>query len=98
MYSTMSICAPHSFAVAMLCRLFGKPENNKFSSEWLPLIDAVVNATIIDWAQILFDNLSKTIIEYRRKRSIVLRVYPPFFMSAYVMDAIFFGYEFPLMG
>jgi len=64
----------------------------------LPLIDAVVNANLMNWAQILFDNLSKAIIDYRRKWSISSRVYPPFFMSAYVMDAICFGSKFPVMG
>ena len=62
------------------------------------LLDATMNATIIDWVQILSHNLAKAIIEYRRKRSIASRVYPPFFMSTYVMDAIFFGSKFPLMG
>jgi len=47
---------------------------------------------------IFFDNLAITIIEYRRKRSVASRVYPPFFMSAYVMDAICFGSKFPIMG
>lgn len=48
MYSTTSICSPFCFVAFMLCRLFGKPDSNKFSSKWLPLIDAVINATIID--------------------------------------------------
>ena len=98
MYATAYVCSPFYFVVAMLYRLLGKPNSNKFSSEWLPLIDAVVNATIIDWAQIMSENLAKAIIEYRRKRSIASRVYPPFFMCAYVMDAICFGSKFPLMG
>lgn len=82
----------------MLCRLFGRPNSTKFSLEWLPLIEATVNATIMNWAQILFDNLAKAIMEYRRKRSPSSRVYPPFFMSAYVMDTIYFGSKFPIMG
>jgi len=82
----------------MLCRLSGKLNNIKFLSEWLLLIDANVNATVLNWAQILFDNLATTILEYRRKMIIASRVYPPFFMSTYVMDAICFGSKFPLMG
>ena len=39
MYSTGSLTSPYCFAVAMLCRLFGMPDINKFSSEWLPLIN-----------------------------------------------------------
>lgn len=77
MYTTTSICPPYSFAAAMLCRLFGRPDSTKFSPEWLPLIDAVINANIMNLAQILSDNLAKIIIEYRR-RSISSRVYPPF--------------------
>lgn len=82
----------------MLYILFGKPDSTKFSPEWLSLIEVVVNATIMNWAQILSDNLAKAIMEYRRKRSPSLRVYPPFFMSAFVMDAIYFSSKFPIMG
>lgn len=98
MYATDSLSSPFCYAAAILCRLFGKPDINKFSSEWLPLVDAVVNATIMNWAQILSDNLATAILEYRIKRSIASRVYPPFFMSAYDMDAICFGSKFPIMG
>ena len=79
MYTTASIFPPHSFATTMLCRLFGKLDSTKFSPEWLPLIDAAVNTTVMNWAQILSDNLARTIMEYRRKRSVTSRVYPPFF-------------------
>lgn len=64
----------------------------------MSLIDVAVNATVMNWAQILSDNLAKTIIKYRRKISVALRVYPPFFMSAYVMDAVCFSSKFPIMG
>ena len=57
-----------------------------------------INATVMNWAQILSNNLARTIMEYRRKRSVASRVYPPFFMSAYVMDEICFGSKFPIMG
>jgi len=52
----------------------------------------------MNWVQILSKNLAKTIIEYRRRRSIASRVYPPFLMSAYVMNAICFSSKFPIMG
>lgn len=51
MYSTTSISLPHTFLVAMLCRMFGKPDSTKFSPEWLPLIDASINENIMNWAQ-----------------------------------------------
>lgn len=98
MYSTASISPPHSFAAAMLCRIFSKPDSTKFSLEWLSLIDVIVNITIMNWAQILSNNLARMTMEYRRKRSVPSRVYPPFFMSAYVMDEIYFGSKFPVMG
>jgi len=98
MYSTTSICPPYSFVAAMLCWLFGRPNNTKFSPDWFPLIEAIINPTVIYWAQILSDNLSKTTIEYRSRRSIASRVYRPFFMSAYVMEAICFSLKFPIMG
>lgn len=89
MYSNGSLTSPYCFAAAMLCRLFGKPDINKFSSEWLPLLDAAINATIMYWAKILFDNLAIAIVNYQSKRAASQRIYPPFYLSAYVMDAIF---------
>ena len=98
MYSTGSLTSPYLFAAAMLCRLFGKPEINKFSSEWLPLLNSAVNDTIVDWAKILSDNLATTILNYWSKRTISQRIYPPFYLSAFVMDSIFYISKFPLMG
>ena len=82
MYSTGSLTSPYCFAAAMLCRLFGKPDINKFSSEWLPLLNAAVNATIVDWAKILSDNLATAIFNYRSKWTVSQRIYPPFYLSA----------------
>lgn len=98
MYSIVPISPPRSFAAAILYRIFGKPDSTKFSPQWMPLIDAAVNKTIMIWAQIFSDNLAGMIMEYRRKRSVPSRVYPPFFMSAYVMDAAYFGSKFLVMG
>lgn len=79
MYTTGSLSSPYFFAAAMLCRLFGKPDINEFSSEWLPLLDAATNATIMYWAQILSDNLASAILNYQTKRIFSRRFYPPFF-------------------
>lgn len=98
MYSTGSITSPYCFAAAMLCRLFGRPEIKFFLPEWLPLLDVAINATIMDWAKILSDNLATTILSYRSKRTISQRIYPLFYLSAYVMDAICYISKFPLMG
>ena len=98
MYSTGSLTSPYCFAAAMLCRLFGMPDINKFSSEWLPLIDVATNADIMDWAKIFSDNLYTAIINYRSKRSLSQRIYPPFYLFAYVMDSIRYVSKFPIMG
>lgn len=98
MYTTSSLSSSFCYAATMLCRLFCKPDINNFSSEWLPLVDAAVKVTIMNWPQILSHNLATAILEYKRKRSIASRVYPPFFMSGYVMDAICFRFKFPIMG
>ena len=65
--------------------------------EWLPLLNAAVNATIVDWAKILSDNLATAIFNYWSKRTISQMIYPPFYLSAYVMDSICFVSKFPLM-
>ena len=70
MYSTGSLTSPYCFAAAMLCRLFGKPDINKVLPEWLLLLNAVVNATIVDWAKILSDDLAMDIFNYRSKRTV----------------------------
>lgn len=82
----------------MMSRLFGKTDSTIFSMEWLPLIYVAVNATIINWSQILSANLEMAIREYRRKRSVSSRIFPPFFMSAYLMDVVCFCSQFPNMG
>ena len=69
MYNTGSLTSPYCFAAAMLCRIFGMPAINKFSPEWLPLLDAATNATIVDWAKILSDNLVTAIVSYGSKRA-----------------------------
>ena len=98
MYSTGSLTSPYYFAAAMLCRIFGMPDINKFSWEWLPLLDAATNATIVDWARVLSDNLATTIGNYRSKRATAQGIYPPFYLSAYIMDAICYISKFPVMG
>lgn len=80
MYSTGSLTSLYCFATVMLCILFGKPDINKFSSEWLPLLDSATNATIMDWDKILSDNLATTILNYRSKRTTTQRIYPSFLL------------------
>jgi len=98
MYNTGSLTSPYCFAAAMLCRIFGMADINKFSSEWLPLLDAATNATIVDWAKILSDNLVTTIVSYQSKRATSQRIYPHFYLFSYIMDSICYVSKFPVMG
>lgn len=98
MYPVASLVNPHNYASSMLCRLYGLLNNTKFSIEWVPLIDACVNSHIMNWATILSNNLATAISEYRQKRSTSIENLPPFYLSAYIMDAICFCTMFPIMG
>lgn len=98
MYLVDSLENPYNYAPSMLCRLYGLPNNAKFSIEWILLIDACVNSHIMKWATILSDNLAIAIFEYRQKRSSSTNNPPPFYLSAYIMDAIYFYTKFPIMG
>ena len=62
------------------------------------MIDAIVNSSILNWENILSDNLAKNIMEYRSKRSVSSREIHPLYMSAYIMDAICFSSIFLTMG
>ena len=97
-YPIAQIPSPYCYVVGMLCRLFSKLDTTRFSLDWVPLINAIINSLILNWENILSDNLAKHIMEYRNKRCVSTREIPPFYMSAYVMDAIFFSSSFPTMG
>ena len=90
MYLIAQLPAPHFFIAAMMCRLFVKLDTTKFSIEWIPLIDTAVNATIMNWANILSNNLAMNIREYKQNKVFSIRTIPVFYMSAYIMDDICF--------
>lgn len=46
----------------MLSRLYAKPDTTRFSVDWVPLIDAIVNSLILNWANILSDNLARVML------------------------------------
>jgi len=94
MYLVASLENPYNYAASMLCRLYGLPNNTKFSVEWIPLINAPVNSHIMNWPTILSDNLGTAISEYRQKRSTSTENLPPFYFSAYIMDVIYFYTKF----
>lgn len=64
----------------------------------VPLIESAIHGYIMDWANILFDKMATEILEYRRRRSVVSRVIPPFYFSPYIMDTICFNSEYPILG
>ena len=82
----------------MLSRLYAKLDITRFSVDWIPLIDTIVNSLILNWGNILSDNLAKHIMEYRNKISVSSREIPSFYMSVYVMATICFSSSFPMMG
>jgi len=77
MYSIASLAKPYNYASAMLCRLYGLPNNSKFSLEWILLIGAYVNSHIMNWSIILFNNLDTIITEYRQKIASFKENLPP---------------------
>ena len=97
MYAIISLANPYNYATTMLCRLYGLPNNTKFSIEWIPLIDSYVNSHIMNWPSILSDNLATTITEYRQKKASFSDNLPSFYFSVYIMDAIYFCTMFPTM-
>ena len=79
----------------MLCRMFGKKSPSHFTIEWVPIIHEVVEGYTFDCGKMLSDNLAKQIGDYRTKK--YKGEHAPFYMSAYIMDAICFRTPFPLM-
>jgi hypothetical protein len=95
MYATMSLDAHMVYVAMMLCRLFGKKIPTHFSVEWVSIMNEVAEGYTFNWAKMLSDNLAKEIVDYKTMKS---KGQPtPFYMSAYVMDAICFMTPFPLM-
>ena len=97
MYSVESLVSPYCYVAAMMCRLFGTFNSEKFSIEMVSLIEAIVNSYIMDWPTILFDKMARKILDYRRNRYVSTGVIPPFYMSAYIIDTICFNSEFPIL-
>jgi hypothetical protein len=79
----------------MACRLYGKEDTTHFFLPWVPLIYTVAEGFSFDWAKLMSDSLTSRITEYRAQKASGRT--SSFFMSAYIMDAIFFMTPFPLM-
>jgi len=96
MYLVDSLSPPYCYAAAMMCRLFGNNNSARFSIQMVPLILAAVNSEIMDWAVLLSDRIANRILEYRQDK--IAGNTTPFFFCAYILDALCFNSEFPLLG
>jgi hypothetical protein len=88
---------PHiMYITMMMCRIYEKENTTHLFLQWVPIIHTVAEGYSFDWAMILSDNLVKEITQYQSLKS---KGQPtPFFMSAYIMDVVYFMMPFPLMG
>lgn len=62
------------------------------------MIDGASEGFIFYWVTIFFDNLASHILSFQHARSVSEDKLPPFYMSAYIMDALYFSMDFPAMG
>ena len=60
-YQIAQIPSSYCYAASMLSRLYAKPNTTRFSVDWVPLIDAIVNSLIFNCENILSDSLTKHI-------------------------------------
>ena len=96
MYSMESLASPYCYAAAIMCRLFGNDNSARFSIQMVPLIHAAINSEIMDWQVIFYENISNRILEYRKDKDTGNTT--PFHFCAYILDALCFNYEFPILG
>jgi hypothetical protein len=83
------------YVAMMICRIFKKKSSTHFPLAWVPIMHEVVEGYSLNSANMLSNKLAKEIIEYQLKKS---KGKPsPFYMSAYLLDIIFFMIPFPLM-
>jgi hypothetical protein len=80
----------------LICRLYGKENTTHLFLPWVPIIHTVAKGVSFDWANILLESLASEITEYQTKKA--KQKPTSFFMSSYIMDAIYFMTPFPLMG
>lgn len=64
----------------------------------VPLMEEAINSFIMDWEIILSNKMANKILDYRINRYVTTRIIPPFYMSAYIMDTIYFNSDIPILG
>lgn len=97
MYSTESLAIPYYYFAKLMSRIFGQPDT-KCLVEWVPLMGEVADSYVMDWGNILSNNISNQIFEYRKNCSISSKNFPSFYMSAYIIDVVCFTSDFLAMG
>ena len=87
----------HMMYVAMIIyRIFGRENSTHLLLSWVLIMHKVSEGFSFNWAKMLSDSSAKEITEYQMLKS---KGRPaPFYMLAYLMDAICFMTPFPLMG
>ena len=98
MYFVSSLASTYLYISAMMCRLFVPSNRNKFSIEWVPLMEVVSDSYIMDWGNILSSNITSQILCCRNNCIFTCRTVPPFFMSAYIMGTVCLTSDFPKNG
>jgi hypothetical protein len=94
-YATASLNYYMRYLAMMLCRLYGKNDSNHFSAEWTPFLEEVSEGRSFNWHKILSENITTEVASYKIARSKGQPV--AFYMSAFIIDAIYFRTPFPLM-
>jgi hypothetical protein len=94
-YATTSLNEYMVYVAIMLCRLFGKKDPCHFPTEWVPFLKEALEGFTFNWSNILSHNLSQEVSNYRVAKSKGKPM--AFYMSSYIMNAIFFMNPFPLM-
>jgi hypothetical protein len=94
-YSIASLESQFRYVAMMTCRLYGKEDTSHFFLAWVPLMFWVTEGSSFNWAKIFLDSLTNQVTEYRKQKENGKA--SSFFMSTYIVDAIFSMTPFPLI-
>jgi hypothetical protein len=94
-YSIDSLEPQFKYIAMMTYRLYGREDTSHFFLQWVPLIHQVAKGCSFDWVKMLSNSLTSRVTEYRAQKE--SGKISSFFMSAYIMDVVFFLTCFPLM-
>jgi hypothetical protein len=83
---------PYKMLIVMLRRLYGKEKSTHFQMEWLPMAYTIVKmGQVFNWEEILTFNI------FLNMKNIPGMKKPCFYMSAYLIDAIYSSIQFPAL-